>query len=466
MSKGEIRAKIETFLKELAGAAQVRGMYSKEHTLTQKAVNRLYYLLDDILFVENEVIMGVVGNEIVYDKEPFYDTSRQICGFIRHLKEIGALKIVFTQGAAKEEIAGLLSILSMDAEMLKEIGDIGKLASDSGLVKICLGQTGKEKGISGGAPVRNGDAGAFSKKNYETGEDLLREIADSVAQIKDIDVESVRNIAGGIMSNLMSNKPSLLILTAMKRHDERSFAHNVNVAIFSLAQAEAIGLEQGLLNEIGIAALLHDVGKVSIPREILDKKGPLTGEEAAVLRAHTVNGAKALLRSPDISLITAKAAFEHHVGCDHSGYPERLYQRPIDLATMMVSISDFYDTLCGGVPGGTRLAPEKVYDEMKKVSGRFFNEELLDNFFSIVGVYPPGTLVELDTGETGFVVKGSAIDIRRPQVEVLYGRDGEALADPFVVSLTEKEPGADNYKRTIAKSIFPSEKYRLPDRYR
>lgn len=465
MEKSQIRAKIEELLKELSGAVQIRSMYSHDHNLTQKVINKLYYVLEDLLFVEKEITIGIIGNEAAYGKEPFYEVSQQIQGLIKHLKSINAVKIGFLKGMTKDELAEFISVLATNEETVKMSGGIEKLIEGSGIKSIAIGKIGYAKGEEA-PPVSEEEMMKMMKQNFSDGEDVLKEVASSILENKSIDLKGIRSFVNSILANLISNKASLLILTAVKSHDEYSFVHNINVAIFTLIQAEGMGLEQSFLNEIGVAALLHDVGKISIPGEILRKQGALTPEEFDTIKSHTVCGAKIILESPDINIVAALSAFGHHIRYDMSGYPDRLFGGPTDLATMMITISDFYDALRSKRAYSTEVAPEKTYDEMKKLSGKHFHPDLLDHFFSIIGVYPPGTIVELDTKEVGLVVKSSAIDIKRPQVEILYGADGKMVGTHYTVNLLEKDTATGNYKRSVVQSILPSEKFKVPEKYK
>jgi len=463
MEKKPVRDNVEKLIKELASTQQLRSMYSRDHDLTKKAVKNLYYILDDLLFTEHEITIGIVGDELAYQKEPFYETSRRVHGFIRHLKNIGAVKISFMKGLNEKELEEFIEILALNEETLDATGGISDRLKASGIKNVTFGKIGF--GVKEDTSEGITDAVQVARGVFHGGEDLLKEVADNVLGNNKIDLASVRNFVGGIINNLLTNSSSLLVLTAVKSHDEYSFVHNINVAIFSLLQAETLGMEQACLNEIGVAALLHDVGKLSIPGEVLRKKGSLTEEEFNIIKSHAASGAKILLESPDISPLAAIVAFGHHIRYDMSGYPEKITGGKTDLATMIVTISDVYDALRSKRAYAGEMAPEKTYDEMQTLSGKHFHPDLLRNFFNIIGVYPPGTLVALDSGEVGLVIKESTLDIWRPQVEILYDANGNVAKKTVIVSLIEKDAGTGKYKRTVQHSIIPSGKFQVPKKY-
>ena len=169
-----------------------------------------------------------------------------------------------------------------------------------------------------------------------------------------------------------------------------------------------------------------------------------------------MRGAKLLLESDGISTLAAITAFEHGMNYDLSGPHTKIYGKHLNLISMMIAISDFYDKLRKQPFYYKSGGPEQAYDIMMKESGKKFHPDLLENFFSVIGVFPPGTLVELDTGEIGLVVQSSVFDIRRPQIEILYNNQGERYQTPQVVNLVEKDRRGQ-YKRSIVRSISPKE---------
>jgi hypothetical protein len=131
---------------------------------------------------------------------------------------------------------------------------------------------------------------------------------------------------------------------------------------------------------------------------------------------------------------------------------------------MMISIADYYDAMRSTRHYRAEMTPEEVYEEMMRLSGKQFHPDLLNHFFSIIGVYPPGTLVELDTKEIGIVVKESATDFKRPQVEILYDGEGKKVKDPETVNLLAKDD-AGAFKKSIVRSLAQSDAAKIPGKY-
>jgi HD-GYP domain-containing protein (c-di-GMP phosphodiesterase class II) len=195
-----------------------------------------------------------------------------------------------------------------------------------------------------------------------------------------------------------------------------------------LAQVEMLGLSERNLEEIASGGLLHDMGKLQIADEIIEKPGPLTPEEWEIVRRHPVLGAELLGRMRDVSDVARIVAFEHHLRYDAQGYPPRRHPWPFNLVTGVAAIADCYDAMRSRRPYDKSWPCEQVYRRMMELSGTAFHPGLLDRFFRIVGMYAPGTVVRLSTGTVGKVVRNHPAWHDRPIVQVL-GIPGEAAPE-------------------------------------
>jgi putative nucleotidyltransferase with HDIG domain len=244
-------------------------------------------------------------------------------------------------------------------------------------------------------------------------------------------------------------------LTSIKKHDEHTFVHALNVAILVLMQAETLGFKRSDLNEIGVAALLHDVGKLTIPERVLKKDGKLSQEEIQLMKDHPVEGAKILIRTEGLTRLASVVAFEHHLRYDLAGYPPRDDQQQQTLASMLVNIADYYDACRSHRSYHKGLPPEEIHEDMVSKKGADFDPDLLDHFFSTIGVYPAGTLVLLDTKEVGMVVEAEPVDAKRPKVRLLCDTQKKTFDCETIVDLREQKEKSKEYKRTIIRSISP-----------
>jgi putative nucleotidyltransferase with HDIG domain len=230
----------------------------------------------------------------------------------------------------------------------------------------------------------------------------------------------------------------------------------VNVSILTMAQARALGIDGTLLREFGLAGLMHDIGKVRTPAEILRKPDRLTEDEMTVMRRHVVDGAEILRRTPEIPSIAPVVAFEHHLRSDGTGYPVGVSRAKLNLATMLCSIADVYDAMRSQRAYQGSLPTERILEVMKRADGHQFDQHLVRRFTQLLGIYPPGNLVQLDDGAIAVVLQVHAPDPHRPRVRVIMDGKRRRLTTPVDINLFE-EPTDPTRARRIVAPLDPAD---------
>jgi putative nucleotidyltransferase with HDIG domain len=251
------------------------------------------------------------------------------------------------------------------------------------------------------------------------------------------------------------NRTALLALTTLKNYDNYTFTHMVNVSILTMGQARGLGIEGPLLREFGLAALLHDIGKVRTPKEVLNKPDKLTDAEFVVMKRHVVDGAEILRQTPDIPALAPVVAFEHHLRLDGSGYPA-VTRTTLNVGTMLCSIADVYDAMRSQRAYQQAFPTDRILAVLKRNDGSQFDPHLVRRFAQLVGIYPAGNLVRLNTGEIAVVLKVYAPDPRQPQVRVLFDKNRKRLDLAYDVNLWEKGGDPDGPSSVVAP-VDPAE---------
>ena len=182
---------------------------------------------------------------------------------------------------------------------------------------------------------------------------------------------------------------------------------------------------------------MHDIGKVRTPLEILHKPDKLSDAEFAIMKRHVVEGAEILRATRDIPALAPVVAFEHHLRLDGSGYPDGVRRPSLNLGTMLCSISDVYDAMRSQRAYQGVFPTDRILQVLKRNDGVQFDQNLVRRFVQLVGIYPAGNLVRLNTGEVAVVLKVHAPDPYRPQVRVLFNRDGKRLDLAYDLNLWE-----------------------------
>jgi putative nucleotidyltransferase with HDIG domain len=260
------------------------------------------------------------------------------------------------------------------------------------------------------------------------------------------DPGAARGMVDNLAQAVAQNRTALIALTALKNYDNYTFTHMVNVSILTMAQARSLGIDGPLLREFGLAGLMHDIGKVRTPSAILNKPDALTDAELAIMKRHVLDGAEILRKTPEVPPIAAVVAFEHHLRQDGSGYPATVSRPRLNLATVLCSISDVYDAMRSQRKYQQSFPTERIKAVLDRNDGTQFDPHLVRRFVQLLGIYPPATLVRLNTDDAAVVLRPYAADPHRPRVRVI-GRLGTAPAaglsavKPYDVNLWESVPG-------------------------
>ena len=221
-----------------------------------------------------------------------------------------------------------------------------------------------------------------------------------------------------------------------------------------MSQARALNLDGPLLREFGFAALMHDIGKVNTPLEVLNKPGKLDKNEFEIMKRHVVDGAHILRKTPEMPALAPIVAFEHHLKQDLSGYPENIGHRELNLCTMIVSIADVFDALRSNRPYREGLATNRIRSIMGEQDNPAFNQKLLKRFVNIMGLFPVGNVVRLNTDELGVITAEHPSDPFRPQVKVIVDGRGERLETPFRANTWERDTHGD-FPRAVVEAVDP-----------
>jgi putative nucleotidyltransferase with HDIG domain len=306
------------------------------------------------------------------------------------------------------------------------------------------------------------DARKVIKKVYFNAVSYARGVMTKIKAGEKVNIKKAKRIVESMVDHLLEEENLLIGMTAIKDYDEYTYHHSVNVSILSIALGQRLGLNKKMLTEIGLVALFHDIGKIEIPNEVLNKATNFTEDEWKLIRKHPVWGVKAILRLRGLdhtAVRSAIVAFEHHLNYDLSGYP-RVRQYPeIDFYSKMVSVVDQYDAMTSArVYSRIPLPPDKALSIMMERAGTQLDPLIFKFFINMVGVFPIGTLVMLDTKELGLVYESDVVFADRPGVMIIIDNKGERVSGP-VVNLTEKDDSG-RYYRSIVKTLDPN-KYKI-----
>ncbi|MCH7618173.1 MAG: HD-GYP domain-containing protein [Candidatus Marinimicrobia bacterium] len=253
----------------------------------------------------------------------------------------------------------------------------------------------------------------------------------------------IGNITNSIIDDITGNDNLMIDLYSLKTHDDYTFQHSVNVSVLALVLGVKAGLNGMELRELAKAAILHDIGKMHIPFEILSKDSSLTDEEFELVKSHTNEGFSFLLNDANVSPKIAIVAYQHHERFDGLGYPEGIAGERMHLYSKIVSLIDTYDALTSDRVYRKRFNNDTALKIIFKESEGKFEPKILSLLKNCVVNYPTGSLVKLNTGETGIILRNNSEILNRPVIKLLADKDGNKIENSEEID-TSQDGIADN----------------------
>lgn len=407
-----MKEKIEAFFRDFISCLQIAKLYTTGHPRFDKFLNQAYQSLSEILKDREEVLFGIVGDELAFEKEIFFDLSRTVSPVITYLKERGIEKISFRRGVKAEELRKFIDFLVLSKDEIKT--DVAEYFAASGIEAISAGrlQTDAAKDDQG--------AGIDYQKIFAGAAGEIAQVIGSIISGDEPRIVNFRFSIKHLMESLLKQDKEIMMLSTIKRYDPGTFVHSLNVSILSMYIASKAGFSREDCLETGIASIFHDIGKLYISRKIIRKKGGLTNEEFTEMKSHATLGGEIMLNyTQGLGILPVVVCLEHHLRYDQKGYPKRRFLCTPHIASLIVSLCDVYDSLSQRRSYKNDYPPDLVYGLMSKERGSYFDPGLFDLFFKIVGVWPIGSIVALSDLRTAVVREENSEDIFLPKVEII-----------------------------------------------
>lgn len=244
-------------------------------------------------------------------------------------------------------------------------------------------------------------------------------------------------IIDDLLDNITSNHEILTVLSDAFLYDDYIYQHSLQVAIYSIAIAKEMHYNAVEIRQIGIGAILHDVGKMMIPQEILKKPSRLTNEEYEIMKLHTKYGFDVLRNLHTISLLSAHCAFQHHERLDGSGYPRGLLDFEIHPYAKIIAVADVFDAVTSNRVYRKKMLPSDGMEIIKEGSGTLYDEKVVNALKRCVSYYPNGTVLLLSDGRRGIVCKQNKENAERPWVRI-FEENGELLKATYEIFLADE----------------------------
>jgi HD-GYP domain-containing protein (c-di-GMP phosphodiesterase class II) len=457
-----IRRRGRDFIISFYGTLRAIKLYPLEHTAVKRSLVELSGIAREIVGRERDLEFRFSGEFIFINTTRLRLDLTNYASFgylLKICREAGIGVIRVHDDAGERTWRVFLSLLDSSTE-----GDpderrekiIGQLA-DAGLTSLELGPPQED--------INDNDQAEQTKdaanRTYTRSVALTRDVINSVRLGRTPSIKKIKRVVQGIVDQILNEDTSLIGLTAIRDYDEYTFTHSVNVCIFSVALGRRLGMTKLQLFDLGISALMHDIGKSRIPVGLLQKSEDLSEDEWLRIAAHPWLGVLVLFnvkgQQEEVSYRAMTVAYEHHMRTDLSGYPKVVRPRSPSMTSKIVAVADGYDAATSRRSYQTvPYPPPAVLQDMRDNPRRGMDPVVVKAFINLLGIYPPGTLVVLDTFELAVVsAANSGFDaLSRPIVKIVSDANGNMVAPPLEVDLAHVDSNGD-YPRTIIKTADP-----------
>jgi len=284
-----------------------------------------------------------------------------------------------------------------------------------------------------------------AQKTFFSAISVVHNTMNQVKSHNNVNIARTKRVVQNLIDVIIEDESALMEMTALRNFDDYTYVHSVNVCVLSLILGHNLGLDRRRLSNLGVAALIHDIGKTKLPVELVNKPDSYDEYDWELMRKHPLHGVKFILKTRNVEETTARAAsaiYEHHITYEGSGYPDLLKKRLPTLFARIVAVTDTYNAMTSGrVYHRKKNLPDEVITNMVNRAGSAFDPMLLKVFINALGIYPVGTVVALSSNQVGIVTKSNPRDPEKPKVKIVADEGGLLELNQVKVIDLSKETG-------------------------
>ncbi len=462
-SEAQTQRNARAYVVALHGAVRAVRLYPVENAAVQKALAELSTSTERLQTTSDGCELRRVGDYLFVNETRLrltldnYAAVAYVLGLFREAG-IGGLSVLNKpEPRAWVVLLAFLQAPPLEYPEEERLNQLESRLQQSGVTDFLLSPPKEEAAGAGDEPL---DQKERARQTYVRSLDVTREVMTSARLGRSPGLKRAKRAVQGIVDAILTDSASMMGLTTLREFDEYTFVHSVNVCILAVALGRRLGLTKQQLLDLGLAALLHDIGKAKLPLELLNKRGNLDDAERALLQTHPWQGVLTLFELPTGAgrpWRALTAAFEHHMRVDLSGYPKVARPRRLSLFSKIIAVADGFDAATT-----TRVYQEAPWTPADVLRGMRDNPRLgldpvvVKAFINLTGIYPVGTIVGLDTLELAIVMSANPdpAALSRPIVRILSDSQGNRLADAPVIDLTAKAV-TGQFARTIVRTEDP-----------
>jgi HD-GYP domain-containing protein (c-di-GMP phosphodiesterase class II) len=458
----QVRREGRALVVALHGATRVMKLYPAEHQAVQRALSELVGIAQDIQAREAELDFRAQGEFLFINGTRLrldltnYASFGHVLSLFREA-DVGALRVA-SDTTPRDWLVLLTALTGASGGAPEDrFANVRERLVGANVTAFVVESALDTMGDEG--PGR-GEVQAVAKRTYSQSVAITKDVINSVRMGRAPSIRKLKRAVQGIVDQVLNEETTMLGITTLREYDEYTYTHSVNVCIFSVALGKRLAMTKLQLYELGIAALLHDIGKSRVPAELIRKDTGLEERDWRTIMAHPWLGMLVLFQFPGQHELPYRAmavAHEHHMKCDLTGYPKVVRPRTLGITSRIVAVADSYDAATSRRAYQTvPYPPSAVLQEIRDNPSRGMDPVVVKAFINLLGIYPVGTVVVLDTFELG-IVEAANTDpalLSRPSVIVVSDEQGQLLSPPYRVDLAARTDDGQ-FARTIIKTTDP-----------
>jgi putative nucleotidyltransferase with HDIG domain len=429
-------------------------LYPPGHVVIDQVLGELQSAVEQALDATETLRIQIIAGNAHVDGYPYRVESAANAGVLEELSRLGVECLHIDRGVSASELAGVAQLLNELGDRKAESVSIGELLIERGVERVKITKL---------LPVGEQRERLFSWPDAPKGIDdpeytgVLSSARQAIGPVfagESLEAGAVRSLVEGLADQILDRRGALAAILGVKRYENHTYCHSVNVAALAVFLGRRIELDETTLSALAEGALLHDVGKRSIPREIISKPGKLTEHEWRIVKRHPVVGAELLAPISGLGAMTPTLALEHHRDFAGGGYPDLGDEKPTPLSQLL-SVVDVYEALTGARSYRPPLPPDEACLMLAKMSGDKLNPNLVRAFISLITFFPIGTAVRTSQGEVGIVIETCEDEPLHPTI-VVVEREGAAVAPGYTVNTADRDERG-GYLRHILETLPDSD---------
>lgn len=434
--------KARAMLRSLASARQNYGLYQPGHPNREEGAGEILGLMRELREAspreEDDPVLFVTRHSFYLGTALMAQESLSLYRLIEAFEKSAIVALEVLPNVSGRDVDALLRVLG---------GEPGALAEMDGLAV---------NRVSPDVTDEDEDEMSELRRHYGVGLELLRQTAARVAAGRTVDLDLTTQVVQQMADQIIEDPTQALLLTTVKSYDEYTYYHMMNVCMLSLALGCAVGLTRDQVLALGIGGLLHDVGKVNVPADVLQKSGPLDEEQWRLIQRHPLEGAGMLFGTSDgLYHPAVSVVLEHHSAFDLSGYPSLSGRPHPSMPARMVAVADCFDAVTTDRPYRKAEERRQALNILQSESGRGYDPHVVRTFVRLLGVFPVGSLVQLSSGEIGIVVRNHEQLLARPTIRMVLDASGN-VAEPDELDLGQRLPDG-GFRWVVERSMDPHE---------